>query len=369
MHVPEEPQTDPGLIAVEEGPETKDHAAAFFGISDDTFSPSSPGAMMPEVVSQLEEVLGTPSVRPDPNRSRPDAALPMRLAVIQGDSIDRSPRGQGLHSRRKDEVVDARLEVPTVLASNLFSHRSSRRSVPPAEPSEEMPLPPPVPWRNQDVSITPIRPVEKPAPPPLEPLVAPPPPARLDQPQIPEVSATTTPVVKEAAPSNGVSLGAVIAIALLGLALGAGGYFLQPKFLPNTSGVAQGLPIDPASALPIPGAPVGTPVGQPVGQPTEVPSAAVAPPTRNDPPLPQTGVLQIWSDQTARITVDGISKGTVQGQGGDAGPQSGRSNLAPIPLSPGTHVVRATSSSGRSRTINVRIDEGRPNDLVIHFSR
>lgn len=136
----------------------------------------------------------------------------------------------------------------------------------------------------------------------------------------------------------------VIGVTLAGLALGGLMWFMQPR--PTAPPVAE---------VPVPPIQLADAGGQPVPPPPE--------------PVPQTGLLQLWADQQVKVWVDGGYKGVVEGRGGDAGPQSGPSNLDPIELSPGPHTVKAQAGNGRVRVVSFRIDEGRRTDLVLRFSR
>ncbi|HNC98799.1 MAG TPA: hypothetical protein PKW90_21885, partial [Myxococcota bacterium] len=244
-----------------------------------------------------------------------------------------------------------------------------RDHVRPPEPTEEMPPPPPVPWREGNHTQAVVRAsrefgrVNAETMPEMQGPVSTAPVLQLgglasEAPVQPPVQA---PQPVEAVPAGGgLSLSTVFLVAMVGLGIGAGMFYFQPQLLGIQPTQGTATPEVPTEAAIDPSA-FGTEPTPPPVDPT--PSKPVV---RN--PAIRTGVLQLWARNTSKVYVDGEYVGVVEGQGADAGPRTGPSSLPPIELSPGKHTLKAVSRSG-TYTATVRIDEGRPSDVVIDVGR
>ncbi len=382
--------TDPGIPSPEEG-ESNDGAQVFLGMPARGGDPLVVGGMYSDAVSELEHALGPSGKKGAKNNSG------MRLQVVTGPRVDDAPVASRMQIHKKEDLVDSMVEMPAAIERSGYStdprFRSPNSRVPtppvrslrkemnavddyradrirdhvrPPEPTEEMPPPPPVPWREGNHTQSVVRASREFG--------------RVNAETIPEMKGPvqTAPVLQieglsgdlqvqpptpqtpqaqpvEAVPaSGGLSPSTVFLVAVIGLGIGAGIFYFQPQLL----GIEP-----PTPEVPIEAAVAPWDIG------TDDPAAVAPekkPATRN--PTARTGVLQLWARNTSKVYVDGEFVGVVEGQGADAGPRTGPSSLPPIELTPGKHTLKAVSRSG-TYNATVRIDEGRPSDVVIDVGR
>lgn len=384
--------TDPGIPSPEEG-EIKDGAQVFLGMPAGGGDPLVVGGMYSDAVSELEHALGPGSNRG--GRNSPG----MRLQVVTRPRVDEPSAASRMQIHRKEDLVDSLVEMPAAIERGAYStdprfrapnsrapsppvrpprrmemsavddYRADRirHDVRPSEPVEEMPPPPPPPWREANQTRSVVRGAREFG--------------RVNAETMPEMQGpvSTAPVLHvdglngqaaapqpvgqaqavEAVPAGGgLSLSAVFVVAMVGLGIGAAMFYFQPHLL----GIE---PLPAAAQAPTEAAIDPSAFG--VEAPTKAADPTSPKPVVRNPAI-RTGVLQVWARNTSKIYVDGEYVGVVEGQGADAGPRTGPSSLPPIELSPGKHNLKAVSRSG-TYNATVRIDEGRPSDVVIDVGR
>ncbi len=384
--------TDPGIPSPEEG-EIKDGAQVFLGMPARGGDPLVVGGMYSDAVSELEHALGPGGNKPARSSSG------MRLQVVTGPRVDEPAATGRMQIHRKEDLVDSLVEMPAAIERGGYSsdprfrspnsrtptppvrpprrmevsavddYRADRirHDVRPPEPTEEMPPPPPVPWREANQTRSVVRGarefgrVNAETMPEMQGPVSTAPVLQVEglSGQAPVAPPVTQTQPVEAVPAGGgLSLSAVFVVAMVGLGIGAAMFYFQPQLL----GIQ---PVQTAPEVPTQAAidPSAFGMEPPVVAGNPAPAKAQV---RN--PAIRTGVLQVWARNTSKIYVDGEYVGVVEGQGADAGPRTGPSSLPPIELSPGKHNLKAVSRSG-TYNATVRIDEGRPSDVVIDVGR